>query len=76
MQARRTAIEQLAALRRGVLDAVLADCLGVVAQFVQPRRNASGILAPHMALNFLICPALATGMIPGNSGASTAAALR
>ena len=37
VQPGRTAIEQLAALACGILDAVLADGVGIVAQFVEPR---------------------------------------
>ena len=42
MQAGRSAIEQFAALCRGVFDAVLANRLRVVAQFVQPRDECLG----------------------------------
>ncbi len=65
VQSGRSAIEQFAALRRGVLDAVLANRLRVVAQFVQPRRECLGELGPAHGAEFFDLPGIGHRDDPG-----------
>ena len=68
MNARRTAGEQFAALRGGVLDADGAHGFVVVPDRSSRARSASGMRAPHIAVKRSICARLVIGMMPGMIG--------